>query len=294
MNYSYAIVTPSFKNDYERCKLLVRSIQLFAPSNVKHYIIIDNTDKKIFRSLEQSNTTLLFKEDVLPWWIKKTPFKIKGKKIWINLKGNIIRGWIIQQIIKIGIANHIPEDVLVYMDSDEFLVQKINFEEIFEKDGRVVLFRKPGETEINWDKTISKLLHLPLNNCRNIGYVEHPVVWLRQNILKLQNYLEEKNKKNWISAVSNNWHFSEYQLYGNFIEHILKDESNHFYSDNAISLKHNFLNGTPPKRLNKEELRTFFLKLNESHFSAMISSAAGIPVTDYEEFFESIVVKNIQ
>lgn len=294
MNRSYAIITPSFKNDYERCKLLVKSIQLFAPTNIKHYIIIDNKDEKLFRPLKQSNTILLLKEDILPWWIKKTSFKINGKGIWINLKGNIIRGWIIQQIIKIGIANHISEDVLVYMDSDEFLVRRINFEEIFEKDGKVMLFRKAGETEINWDKTVSKLLHISLDNCRNIGYVEHPVIWLRQNVLKLQKYLEEKNKKNWINAISNNWHFSEYQLYGNFIDNIIKNESDHFYSDNSISLKHNFLNGNPPKKLNKKELKDFFLKLNESHFSAMISSAAGIPVKDYEEFFDAVVIKNIQ
>jgi len=181
MELSFAIVTPSFKNDFERCQILAESIKEYSQQNVNHYVIVEKKDEKLFKTLEGHNIKIIKKEKILPWWIKQLPLTVKGKNIWISLKGKVLRGWIIQQMIKIGIANHLQEDVLIYMDSDEFFIRKVNFLNIFTKNGKIRLYKKPGRTDARWDKTISRLLNLEIERCKNINYVEHPVTWYRKN-----------------------------------------------------------------------------------------------------------------
>lgn len=288
MSFSFAIITPSYDKDFERCKLLVESIKKYVTQNVNHYIIVEEKDEQLFESLVDENINIILKEKILPKRIIRLPFTVKGRNIWFNFKGKILRGWIIQQIIKIGIANFIDEDVLVYMDSDEFFVKKVNFNESFVQNGMIRLFRETGRTEEKWDKTISKLLNVRPKNCRNVNYVEHPVTWRRKNVLEMQKYIEKISGKSWIDTISDNWHFSEYQLYGNFVDNILKSNSLHYHDNNKLSLKHEWANGIRPEKLNKNELKEFFSNISEQHISVMISSAANIPVKEYHEFFNNL------
>ena len=113
--YSFAIITPSYAPDFLRCKLLCRTIDKYSLSPIKHYIIVDQKDRKLFQSLQQINREILTVESVLPWWIKKISLFKNG---WISLKTLPLRNWIIQQIVKLSIAKYITEDVLIFVDSD--------------------------------------------------------------------------------------------------------------------------------------------------------------------------------
>jgi hypothetical protein len=65
MKKTYAIITPSYVKDFERCKLLVESKRKFLKDNVVQYIVIDKSDIKLFTkytALVDYKTTFSFKE----------------------------------------------------------------------------------------------------------------------------------------------------------------------------------------------------------------------------------------
>ncbi|MGN6616910.1 MAG: DUF6492 family protein [Ilyomonas sp.] len=136
MKSTYAIITPSYVKDFERCKLLVETKKKFLKEKVAQYIVINKSDIGLFKQLESSDTKLLIKQKILPWWIIKLPLLVKNKTVWVSLKGKLLRGWIVQQMIKLAVAEYVNEDILVYMDSYEFFVKKTSFDELFIKDGK--------------------------------------------------------------------------------------------------------------------------------------------------------------
>src|ERR1700722_6338854 len=73
MPLSCALITPSFRLDFERCALLTESVERFVPPHVTHYLIVDRRDVPQFRALEGKRTRLLVVEDIVPYWIVRIP-----------------------------------------------------------------------------------------------------------------------------------------------------------------------------------------------------------------------------
>ena len=53
-NLSIALVTPSYKPDFERCKLLTESVECCLQGDVTHYLVIDRKDFHLFKQLTSS------------------------------------------------------------------------------------------------------------------------------------------------------------------------------------------------------------------------------------------------
>jgi Family of unknown function (DUF6492) len=282
---SFAMVTPSYAPDFERCRLLSWSISEFVSPNVTHYIIVDRRDLSLFNQLKRPNTEVVTVESLIPWWIQRVPFFKNG---WLSLKTPPIRNWLLQQIVKNAIAGHAQEDILVFADSDTAFIRPFNLDN-FIRDGKVRLFREPGvdtdETFLRWHRTSHKLLGLPNIKCSEAGFIGNVVTWKRDNVLKLHKYLEQVSGRSWVETLASCWHLSEYILYGNFVEKILKEESGHYFDSQKIC--HEYWN---PKLMTQQELQKFFTKINPQHKAVMISAKAGISVGQYENLLKSFPV----
>jgi hypothetical protein len=274
-------VTPSYINDFERCKLLCESKAKFSPYPIKHYIIVDTQDLELFKSLENDCTVILPKEKLLPWWIKKLP--LTKKNIWVSLKTPPVRGWLIQQIIKIAVAHHVEEDVLIFADSDVFFVR--NFvRENFVRADKVRFYRKlecvPAdmkEGHFLWYKTASRLLESPDIDFPANDYINQLVTWRRENVLQLCKRLEEVSGKNWIQTLCGCWNLSEYILYGVFIDHFLKENSGHYFEATDISFNH-----FSEESLSKEEIKIITESVPQDKIAIMFSAKADIPIDYYK------------
>src|SRR5580692_7261500 len=69
----FAIVTPSYYVDFERCKFLVETTERYVASHVKHYVVVDRSDQKLFAPLASSRTHVVLKEDVLGDRLRQVP-----------------------------------------------------------------------------------------------------------------------------------------------------------------------------------------------------------------------------
>ncbi len=287
----FCIITPSFKPDFERCRLLVESIDKFACLSIHHYIIVDRRDYKLFQQFEASNRTVLTVESILPWWIQKIPWLQNG---WFSFKTLPIRNWLIQQIVKLEIANWIEQDVFIFVDSDVAFIRPFDHNQ-FIRDGKVRLFRETIplsewttgiSDQYKWFNTAHLLLDLPpfvdFNDQGFItNYIGNFIIWKRENVLQLHEYIQKLTDKSWIESIPNCWYFSEYTLYGVFVEQVLKENSGHYFDAQKVS--HDYW-GT--KALSQEELQNLFQNIPPECFSVMISAKSKMSVADYASFVQ--------
>lgn len=290
--FKSCLITPSYKPDFARCRLLVESVYKFAISPIHHYIVVPRKDFKLFQQLDGFNRTVVIVEDILPWWIQKIPILRNG---WFSFKTLPIRNWILQQIVKLKIANHIQEDILIFVDSDVAFVRPFEHNYFF-KEGQVRLFRQSIDpsnfpqlnTQIKWCDTATSLLKLPplaefTSQDPFIGYEGQVITWKRDNVLQLQEYIEQVTHKSWIEAIANSWNFAEYVLYGIFVDRVLKENSGHYWDSQKVS--HNYWGSKP---LGKEQLQHFFQDIPPECFAVMISSKSNTPVDSYEHFIQKM------
>jgi hypothetical protein len=288
--YTFGIITPSYAPDFERCQILCQSMDKFVSPKANHYIVVDRKDYKLFSQLEGQTRKIIIKESILPWWIKQVPFLGK-KNFWLNYQGFPLRGWLVQQIIKLSAANYTSEDILVFVDSDVAFIRPLNLHD-FVKQDKVRLFSINNAHKMkdsaNWDKTTNHLLGL-LNTKYFNNYVGQIITWRRDNLLKLYQHIENSTGQKWTNVLCNSLHLSEYHLYGNFVNCVLKNESGHYYDDSHIC--HQYWDSVA---MSEEQLEKFFQTAPSSCSALMISAKAGVSISQKKYLnLLDLVPKNI-
>lgn len=280
----FGIITPSYAPDFERCKLLTWSIEQFISTDFTHYIVVPARDLPLFRQLQKPNTEIITVESILPWWIQRSPF---GQNWWLSLKNFLIRGWIIQQIVKLAAAQYVNKDVLVFIDSDVTFVQPFNLERFIRSD-QVRLFRVPPQIAPQtlmlekWHRTATQLLGLPATNHPVPGYIGQIMTWRRDNLLQLYQHIENISGRNWIETVCSSWDLSEYVLYGVFVDQVL-GRSQHYFDKQRIC--HEYWSD---ELMSDEQLQEFFREILPEDIAVMISAKAGISVQRYQDMVKNI------
>jgi len=280
---TFALLTPSYRGDFERCQFLCETVERFVKPPYRHYLIIDQRDADLFSSLKSRRTELITVESVLPWWIKRLPF---ARRWWLSLKTPPIRNWILQQLVKLSAPDYTTEDVLVFVDSDVAFVRPFDPQTLV-RDGKVRLFDVPGEGNFGehhaYNRVAGKLLGLPPNNYYGSKYIGNAITWRRANVVALHEHLRNKWSQPWLNHVPWELTLSEYVLYGVFNNHILQDASGH-YSD-PQRLCHEYWTAAP---LSPIELVNFLAKIEPQHVSVMVSAKAGMPLRFYSKFIQEI------
>jgi hypothetical protein len=213
-----AIVTPSYPPDFERCKLLVESLAHCAPQ-LRHFLIIDHRDRAMFRALENERTTIIESEDVLSTTFVRMPMP---QGYWFNWRGFPVRGWIIQQILKIAAATVIDAETLVYVDSDVAFIRPFD-DAALQIEGRPGLLDTgfPGGRTTEWTRVACRLLGLDADQVEPHGHVGNLICWQRANVLAMQRRIEDSRGIGWQQAIARQRTFSEYILYGCFVRAVL-------------------------------------------------------------------------
>jgi hypothetical protein len=273
--FKFAIVTPSYAPDFERCQILCWSIDKFITSSFNHYIVVDQQDYQLFSQLKETNRKIITKESILPWWIKRIPFFNK-KNFWFSFKTIPLRGWLIQQIIKLSAAQYTTEEIIVFIDSDVGFIRPFDLHNFIYQD-EVRLFKVTHENSsdnpIEWGRTTNNLLGIQkINHSHN--YVGQIITWKRDNLLKLYQHIEKNTGQKWLEALCHSLHLSEYHLYGNFVDLILNNESGHFYDDSHIC--HQYWDAIP---MTEQQLRSFYQKIPSTCIAVMISAKAGMSIS---------------
>ncbi|SMF30899.1 DUF6492 family protein [Pseudobacteriovorax antillogorgiicola] len=280
MSKSFAIITPSYHVDAERCALLVDSFRKYITENAKHYIIVPKKDRALFEPMAGGRVEILFQDDLMPGWLLPLFFTSKW---WLSLKTLPVRGWIRQQIVKLSAAIACDADYMLFMDSDCFFTRPFDPESLLDQEGRIPLFRETIE-EIpkyrKWYECGAKILGINETIKVNLNYVGPFIFWTRADLLALLERLEQISGKSWQEVVCRQIDFSEYTVYGMFIEYIRRENSQH-YHDNTIRT----INYWPETPASFEDLLKLQGTISPEHFGAMISSKSNTPVESIVKAF---------
>jgi hypothetical protein len=279
---TFAVATPSFRGDFEQCRLLVETGERFLPQHVKHYLVVDRRDYTLFKPLQSTRVEVLCVEDVLPWWLMRIPM---ARKWWMSLKSPPIRNWMLQQIIKLRLPAVVPSDVLLFTDSDCFFIRPFDPRDLV-KDGKVPLFREHSEkvkNDVNtrWKGVAAKLLGIPGPVDPLVSYVGNFIPWRRENAIALQKHIEKTTGQNLITALSRLREMSEYVVHGMFVENVLGLEKAGLYSDSVVSSLAHWRN----EPLDEPKLRAFKEELLPRHFTVMISAKSRTPISAIRRVF---------
>ena len=228
------LITISYRGDFDLARDLCASVDRFADPRIEHVLVVPRSDFSLFAPLATGDRRLLAVEDILPKGYTRLPLPHQIKlgsiyrrlirEIWLGPTG-LVRGWIVQQILKMSAPAVTRREVMVFADSDILLVRPLSAN-LFSDDAGVRLYRVPGATldsamHQQWHTVSARLLGLEAKSYFGADYIGNLVTWRRDVILQLQTRLAAVSGERWDKVVATEKAFSEFILYGIFAEHVL-------------------------------------------------------------------------
>lgn len=258
-----AIITPSYRPDLVDFKRLPGSLVKYAENDVMHHAIVPSTDVELFRSIGSPRLVVWTHQDVLPHGLRATDRLAAGMRRlpmvpsrfnWAALirrrPWKPVRGWILQQILKLAIGDRVKERVLLFLDSDVVLVRPARHQTFIDDKGTVRLYRNLGaitpemKRHYQWNVTAHELLGVPwLDEGVYPDYIAGIVSWDREVLGRCLLRIEEVTGRRWEQAIAERRHFSEWMLYGTYVRHFGTDQDNGFQRES--SLCHSYWSSTP-------------------------------------------------
>jgi Family of unknown function (DUF6492) len=288
MTPTVAFVTISYGPDRDRCVLLRRSMEVFAP-DVEHWVVVEGPDLPLFRSLQDGKTNLVATEEVLPLWLRRLNLRRIGLRssVWLQARGRPVRGWLVQQLVKLALAAQLSADVVVFADSDVVLMRPFHSASVVDAEGRVRLFAVPDAIDeglpehIRWHRSAERLLGLEPLSAPMPDYITHLVPWKRENAAALLARIEDTTGRHWLRAVAAASDVSEYVLYGRFVTEVLGESGGQYLT--STSLCHDYWATEP---LSDGDLAEFIDGVRPEEIGLSITAKAGMSPADYVDVLE--------
>jgi Family of unknown function (DUF6492) len=271
-----AVITPSYAPDFELCRDLNASVLAHTPEPTVHYIITPRRDLALFSALRGPRTQVWPVDQLLPRSLVAVP----RVNAWLNLRRPIppVRGWVMQQVVKLQAAAKIEADVLLSVDSDVVFVRPVTAE-TFRRDGRICLYRK--ETAVDerlprhllWHDVARTLLGVPRARPPLPDYIQSPNIWDRRTVLALQDRIQQITGRSWVHAFAAQPHVSECTLYGVFVDEVPGEHSQVARVESMNC--HNYWGHSP---LDLDAAEQFIRALPTEDFAVMISAKSRTPL----------------
>lgn len=283
------ILTPSYLPDLESFMRLHESVVEATDGVVRHHVIVPKRDLSSFQAIGSPRLEVWCEADFLPSGFKATdglaslrrripvlPRTINCSAVNLRRPWPPVRGWILQQILKLSAATRLNCDAVVIIDSDVVLVRPMPVE-TFIRNGALRLYEKPGAVterlprHMEWTKVAYELLGIPWQPEPSFpDYVGGIVTWDPEIVRGCLTRLEEVSGSSWAETVARHLHFSEFILYGTYVRHF---GTEHQYSfREPATLCHSYWSSTP---LEAEEADAFVAAYSPRDLAIHVQSNSG-------------------
>jgi Family of unknown function (DUF6492) len=270
-----SVITKSFAPDFELCSDLHRSVLAFAPESVHHHIIVPRSDLKLFGRLAGSRTHIRCDADFLPSSFVSLPLR----NFVINLGRPLppVRGWILQQVIKLAAVAASEDDIVLVADSDVEFVRPFTVE-TFVRDGVVRFYRKPQvindlPRHMTWHRTARAMLGLPPADPPYTDYIAAMLACDPSIVRQMLARVAATTGCPWATAIARQLHFSEWTLYGVFVDNVMAVPAKSNVSDDPLCLAY-----WETQPLNMDGAFDFLRGVQPTDVAAMISAKSRTPL----------------
>lgn len=224
-----AVLTPSYGPDRAMFEMLHDTVLRQFPEDTVHYVVVPEKDRALFATYEGPRCVVWTEPEVLP-----SSYRFLGRfrrlPIWLNLRRPWwpVRGWVLQQAIKIEVAGRLDTDAVVIADSDVAFVRPVTLEAL-RTDGMTRLVRVPTMPSkdphwrdlVRWHRFARRLLGLPRSNARPlVDYISSLTIWEPRIIRALQERITKVTGRSWFAEFCSKVTISEFILYGVFVDEI--------------------------------------------------------------------------
>jgi hypothetical protein len=185
-----------------------------------------------------------------------------------------LRGWILQQIVKMALVRELDEDVALLIDSDVIVARPLT-ERHFRRDTAVRLYRLPNglntamTRHLAWRCTAHELLRPPAEDTQLADYITPFATWSPKVLRQCLSRVEEQATMPWYEAVGRRLEFSEFILYGTFATTLA--EPCRTYAS-ALNLCHSYWN---PEPLTRSAAEAFMASMPADALAVHVQSNSG-------------------
>jgi hypothetical protein len=275
-----ALLTPTYGRDLELCTLLCESVDRHVTSFSKHYLLVPDSDLPLFAPLASERRIVIPASAYLPDWLRPLPRIIQRKRrqFWWSLRAKPVSGWHVQQFLKIAATISLPHQRYCILDSDVVFFRDIDLSR-FEYPNAIPLLTMTNVVTADqprhsrWLGTSHQLLGLPTPPFPATDFIGHIIFWDQQTTRALVSRIEAVTGLDWIDALCKTREFSEYMLYGYFVQ-----------NDPASTPSHTAVPTMPcvsywdQPTLSKGELNQLLLNADKHDVAFSIASFSGTPV----------------
>jgi len=205
---------------------------------------------------------------------------VPGANFWVNLRNPVppVRGWVMQQVVKLQTAAEIEADTLLLVDSDVLFIRPVTTE-TFRRCGLLRFYRKDAGVDehlphhLIWHDVARNLLGIPRAQAPLPDYISAFNVWDRSTVLAMRDRIQQVTGRPWLDAVARQLHFSEFILYGVFVDDVLGERANVTPAESMLC--HSYWNTSP---LNLDSAERFVRAAPDRDVAVMISAKSHTPI----------------
>jgi hypothetical protein len=272
-----AVITPSFAPDADLFAELHRSVLEHTSEDTIHHVIVPAVHKSVFMKHKSSRLRVWTHPQLIPRRYVRLP---APGGVWVNSRHPWppVRGWVMQQAVKIGAAGMVEADAVMIADSDVVLTRPTSLQS-FTEDGKLCLYRDEGavhsglERHVKWHQVARELLGLPDAPPPPLpDYVSPLNFWDPSVVRKMQERMSDVTGMHWMDAFNRQLHVSEFIIYGVFVDEVL-DAASRPPSNTTIC--HNSWERTP---MEMDEALAFGDRMTPDAVAMMISSHSKTPM----------------
>ena len=285
-----AILTPSFRGDIRIFTDLHRSVLRFTDDDVVHHVVVPDLDVPLFAGIASPRLNVIGTSSLLPRRFVSTYGPVRAVRRLPLIGASVpkveavnvrrpwppIRGWILQQIVKFEAVTRLDADVGVLADSDVLLIRHLAAQD-FVRDGVVRFYRcaDPLTPDLvrhaMWHRASRQLLGLPEED-DDRDYVSSFIAWDPRIARQVRERVESVTGLPWQDALAAHLHFSEWMLYGCYVENLGSARDRSFTETTTRCRSHW---GTTP--LDERTADAFLASIEPTDLAVLIQSVSGTP-----------------
>jgi len=275
-----ALLTPTYGRDLELCTLLCESVDRHVTSFSKHYLLVPDCDLPLFARFESERRSVLPASEFLPGWLRPLPRVIQRKRrqYWWSLRAKPVSGWHVQQFLKIAATISLPYQRYCILDSDVVFFRDFDLSR-FQYPNCIPLLDMPNEVTADqprpsrWVETSHRLLGFPAPSLPASDFIGHIIFWDRQTARAMVSKIEAVTNLDWVEALCRTREFSEYMLYGYFVQNDAGFSAKHIANARTQCVSY-----WDQPRLSEGELNRLLGGAGKGDVAFSVASFSGTPV----------------
>ncbi|MCF2906677.1 DUF6492 family protein [Octadecabacter sp. CECT 8868] len=291
---SVEIVTCSTASDFELFAPLAASIDKHVDADVHHKVVVPRADLAMFAPLASARRSVIAQEDLLPSRLFKSPPFLKHlarlragfrRPFYLTSKAQVVRGWMLQQFLKIHMTQTSDAAAVLHVDSDVCFVRPFSAKDAF-ADGKVTMFWVQGNTRnpkhSDWVEGSCKFLGVPTPIEHKAHYIENCVMWSTDVARAMVKRIEDTHEKTLFDVIVEAETMSEYYLYGLFAD-LFPDDAP--LAREPVSYCNSYWPRSPGAAVSTE---VFMRRLQPKHCAVAVQSTHKLDIEDRLKLYAAL------